>query len=237
MVVTAVCAAAVFLPLEPFQTMAAIVFVFVLPGLLAGRALFPDADIDWATRVLISLSLSVAIVVLDALLLDLTFGLSRGSWVLSIAAVDVAACAVAISHKPLSKGRRTATASFRMRRRDVVFVVFALALLSAAVALAVTPLGAKYVDGYTALWIQPVRHRTAVRVAVRSAERETLTYRLVVRFRHRNLDVRRFRLRPGAAAVRILAVPARGGRVVAVLYRVGQKKPYRNVRIVIPRRP
>jgi hypothetical protein len=218
----------------PFATL----FLLVLPGYFATLALFPRGSIDRARRALLSLALSIALVVLVALLLHLTFELRSATWVAALAVLEFATYLIArerIGWRPSSK-----LSPWRVRARDALLLAVALAVLAAAVTLARTPLHAAHVQGYTALWIVPARHGAAVRVVVASGELKTLAYRLIVFNGGRRIQTQTLpSVAPGTQVARVVTLPQRSrGPISAVLYRDDQpRSPYRSVSLTLPRKP
>jgi hypothetical protein len=210
----------------------ATLFLLVLPGYLASLALFAPPAIRRVERVVVSLALSIAVVMIVALVLDVTVGLRARTWVIGVAVVEGAACLAALRHGPSWSPRSPRLRAARMAPRDVILLVVAIALVSSAVALARTPLSARHVDGYTALSIVPVRNGGAVRVVVTSGELKPLRYTLVVRDGFRRLLTRRLApVAPGTKVVQVVPLPRSGGSdISALLYRMDDMaSPYRSV--------
>lgn len=210
---------------------AAILLIGVLPGAAVGDLVVRRFD-DWGERAAVALGLSLAIVVLGALVLDSTVGITRTTVAVWLAGVTVAA---AIAGAILRRGdsREPALGRPRLRISVVEVVVFLLAatLVVAAVVYARTPLHARGAKGYTALWI--VRNGGRLRVGVESEELHLMSYRLVVRTSAARLDAWQLQLAPGG---KWSATTARSQRPVeAFLYRRAgnnQWVVYRHVRAV-----
>ena len=237
MVVAVLSVVVVLFAPDPIRIAIGIPFALVIPGYLLSAALFPGADIDRARRAMLTPSLSIAVVILVALPLHLTVGLRPVTWAVALAVVDGAIYLVARRRSLAAGAQSRPLPRFDITRRDVVLLAFAVVLVSAATALALTPLSARHVDGYTALWIVPKAGENTVRVGVRSGELQPFRYRLVVRGPRRRLLNRVIGpVEPGTVVIRTIRVPAAGGTTKALLYRLQRPGTvYRSVSITVPR--
>lgn len=231
----AVCAGAVTVvpgPL-PLRVVSALPLVIALPGYAVTAALFPRREIDWSRRLLLSVALGLSIAILVGLVLNLTpFGLQRASWAVALFVVTAAANGVALvgraragATEPVGTAPRSTARRPRVRIREVVLLLAALGILGGAVAFARTPLPAKRVLGYTALWLVPAPSDNPVglRVGVKSAELERTRYRLLVRVGSRVIYERGLELDSGSEFVGSIRLPAGSSTgdvpVQALLYR------------------
>jgi Protein of unknown function (DUF1616) len=196
-----------------------------LPGYSLTAALFPPAALEPARRLLLSLALSIALAVVIGLVLNLLpFGLRLASWAISLVVVIAGACAVA-AFRRRDRSAPTGIRVPRLSATGLALLFAAAAIIGAAVAFARTPLPAKRVQGYTALWLLPVGAAGAdtVRVGAASGELETTRYRLVILVRRRPAYVRRLVLRPGQRVEQTLELgrlaTAPHIRIDALLYR------------------
>jgi uncharacterized membrane protein len=228
--------------LPALRTPFAALLLLALPGYSLTAALFGGRAIDWPRRLLLTIGLSISLSVVVGLLLNQTpLGLRASSWSVALLAVTCVACAVAV------RLRREVPSLPAVRRRrvplpDLMFLLGAALLLFSAVALARTPLTAKNVQGYTALWLLPGGggETATVRVGIRSGELHTVSFRLVIRVGAKVAYERRLpAFQPGRQFEAIVRLGgAAGGRrpTVASLYR--QNSPgsvYRVARLWPPK--
>jgi uncharacterized membrane protein len=209
----------------PLRIVLALPLLLALPGYSLTAALFPDQGIDWPRRLLLSIALSLSLDVIIALVLNqMPFGLRSASWAAALLLVTWACSGIAVARRR-REGTIAAVARVpRLRPRDAALFLVAACVLGGAVAFARTPLSAKKVQGYTALWLLPgSRGETAtVRVGVTSGELHPMSYRLVVRVGSRAAYQQRLKLQPGGkweTSVRIRPAAARRAPIEARLYR------------------
>jgi hypothetical protein len=203
----------------PVRVAFAIPLLFVLPGYALAAALFDQARLATAPRFLLGLGLSIAAAILTALFLDVTrIGLGTGSWAMSLALVTVAAAgAGALRPETAAPPRRLLP---RVRGRDALLVVGALAVTVTAVVVGRTPVEAKNAQGFTSLWVRPALGAAhAVRLGVQSSELQVSSYRLVLRRGSTVLLRRDLRLEPGDRWVKVVPLAPGARRVRAYLYR------------------
>jgi uncharacterized protein DUF1616 len=184
------------IPGRPVRVLFALPLLLLLPGVALAAALFPRTRLDRARRLLLQLGLSLAVAILGALLLELTVGLRRSSWVVLLALVTCAAVAVSIR-----RGAGHAPGTFQVphiRFAEAAMFCLAIALVTATLVFARTPLAAKHVQGYTALSMLPMHAGSrVVHVQISSSELRPLRYRLELYAGRRRLEVRRVALVPG----------------------------------------
>ena len=223
----------------PVQILAALLLTLVLPGLAVARALLPGER--GAELVLLSLSLSISIAVLVGLILHFTpNGLTRGSWAVALGAISVLGAMVALARRP---DRPEAPADervpFRIPLLSVALLALAFVVTTAAMIQARTPLPARGVEGYTALWLVSNGARSRVaRVGVQSSEVKATRYRLDVLAGRTRLASYRFELGSGERRTATLRFrPEWKGTVHARLYRTSAPgKTYRRVRLLVDTR-
>jgi uncharacterized membrane protein len=176
----------------------AVLLILVLPGYAASEAVFADRLHDRAARLLVALALSFSIVIVVSLLLYVVrLRLDTDSWAAALAAVTCGAAITATLRRRVAGAARSRP-TCRVRLHAVVLIAAAVLVGAGAVAFARTPLAAKNVQGYTALWIQPKRS-AAVSVGVANDDLRSFRYRLDVRVNSSVLYQRQFRLAPGEA--------------------------------------
>jgi uncharacterized membrane protein len=219
-VTTIACAAVVAAASNVYlRTPPAILLLLVLPGYAASTILFER--VDPVIRLLLTVSLSIGVDVLAAIALDVTpWGLRVGSWAVVLGGLTLAAAAAGAVRRDRTlavpgRGRLRG----RLRGSPAFAIALALVILFDVVALVVfgrTPLRAKHVAGYTALWIQPTSTgtNTSVVVGVKSSELHTQQYRLEIVAGGQTL-VRRLTLKPGEQAQRRFQIGSSPGRRAA----------------------
>jgi hypothetical protein len=228
--------------------------VLVLPGLALARALFPTRALSAVELLLLSIALSLAVVVVGSVVLHMTpFGLTTTSWTILLACVTVGATFathVWVAHPTgdFASGTRTAEALSAgahplLRPRWVIngaLLGLAIGIAISAVLFARTPLPAKGIEGYSALWLLPGdKASRRLDLGVQSSELETTRYRLELRVGKTRLHTYRFVL---ATSDQWTASPRvrRGwkGTVRALLYRASAPdKVYRHARLLVATRP
>lgn len=157
-------------------------FVLIVPGYAITAAAFPKQDLEKPERLLLSLGLSLATIIIGGLLLYLTWGLHTGSWVILLLTVTLVASVIAAVRR--ERGLDKGPTAFRLSIGVGQLFLFGLAALLtiAAIGLARTPLPLQNVQGYTELWMLPANGNigNVVRLGVTSMETATTTYSLRV---------------------------------------------------------
>ena len=234
-VLTVFAGIAVLVGPGPVRLLAGILLL-LLPGILATFALFPSATIERAARTMLALGLALVLAALAALVLDVTVGLRRATWVVALVVVTAVAAGVAAARAPeWGVGARLTIRPVRVR--DLVVVAGGVAILGVAIAVMRAPLHATDIQGYTALSLLPAPRGRAVAVGVTSGELKKMTFRLVVRSRGSVVYDRTLPpLAPGAKIERSVPLPhaRRGDRVTADLLRPGVTGgPYRSTSLTV----
>jgi hypothetical protein len=221
----------------PVRFALALPLLLGVPGYAVTRAAFAGRALDAAQLILLSVGLSVALAALLALVLDITLGLRPAAWAIALAGVTVGASAVAAARRRDLEPRRPRPA-VRVRGRDALLLGAAGVVACGAVVLARTPLSAKDVEGYTALWIVDAGASDAgIRVGVTSGELNPVTFRLLVTSGGKRLyEARRLDIRPGTNVERVVPLDgAAGGTVEALLFAVGSNRAFRRATLQISR--
>jgi Protein of unknown function (DUF1616) len=236
LVLLAVCCGLVvaFVPMNSIRALAAVLLVLVLPGAAFARALFGEEE-SRPERLLLTLGLSAPLVAIAALIID-TAGvpLDRRAW--AIAAVVVVTACSAFAFTRRRPTTRAARASASPDAFDVIVILIAIEVIVGAVGLSLLPLKAPAgTPGYTALWLQPSRARSATAV-VSSAQLEWATFRLVTATNGTVRTRRTFQLPPGGRRRFHVPVTGSASRVVAVLHRLDAKAPVQRVELLLPSR-
>ena len=222
---------------EVVQVPAAALLVFVLPGLALSRALLPR--LKGAEIGLVSVALSISVAALGGLVLHLTpSGLTQGSWAVLLAVVTVVAVLVG-QVRAADRGGDVERSRVEVSLISVVLLALALVVGAGAMIQARTPLSAKGIEGYTALWVQPRNGVPPhVDLGVQSSELDATRYRLDVFVGKTHVRPYRFALTTGegwTASVRIRR--GWGGTVRALLFRQSEPdRVYRRVRLLVEAR-
>jgi hypothetical protein len=219
----------------------AVPLCFALPGYGLAMATFGKRPPRALDTFLLTPTLSIATLVIGAVLLDLMPGGIRiGSWAVLLMLVVVVACALAVMRRADATLPARQIQLPRASASQSTLLVAALVAACGALVLSRVPLSAVNAIGYSQLWMNSVGTPVApaVHIGVRSAEAHTTTYRLVLisgSGRPRAVDTR-LTLRPGghaAETVRLLNLPGLQAIVTAELYKLGSPHVYRYVTAVV----
>jgi Protein of unknown function (DUF1616) len=182
----ALCALlALGLPFDLLRVLVGAPLLFFLPGYAIAAAIFARGRIQRSHFLVFSVGLSLAVLVLGALVLNyLPGGIRAGWWAVLLFLVVLGACRGAALRRPKQAGPPIALSLPRANRAQVGLLAGGALLALAAVILAFVPLSATNAIGYTEIWIQPleVSEGPGVRIGVGSGERDDSSYRLVVEF-------------------------------------------------------
>lgn len=213
------------------------------PGYAIVAATFARRDLGWQRAALLSLTLSLATLVICSFLLNyVPGGIREISWAIVLPLVTIACCRAAALRRP--KSAKLALPKPRIGRRDAAFVLAGLALAAAALVLAMTTLPADNARGFTELWVTPEASRNggAATIGIGSDEQHKTSYVLRTRVGDDPPAVRRFTLRPGEErTIRLSATPTTDGAPVPVEARLARAdrpgQVYRQVSASIPGSP
>ena len=205
------------------------------PGYAVTAALFPKAQLGRAERLLLSVALSLAVLVLGSVVVfQMGTDLTLNVWAALVESVVSVGCLVAMLRRP-SEPALVAPLPGLSQRQWVLFGLAGLVAL-AALALAGTPLAATNVQGYTVLWVLPAGDAAApeLRLGVESAELSAVSYRVEVSVgAGAPGEVARLTLAPGEKWESTYAIPPElqgQGAIAARLYRLDQPdEAYRQV--------
>lgn len=237
-----VCAAVcVLVPVTAVREIAAIPLCLFLPGYALTAAIFARTALPGPHRLLLSLTLSLAALVLGTLLLNyMPGGIRESTWVVFLLVVVLGGCILAGWRR--SEGPRRASRPMSGAGVGIggwVRLGAALLLAGAAIAIAWTPFNAENAVGYTQFWMLPGRTGD-FRLGVRSQEHDATTYRVVLDSGKRRTTVASgLALEPGQSRVfRLTTTPSRSGKgqqLTALLFLQDQPgKPYRRVTGILP---
>jgi uncharacterized membrane protein len=224
-------AIAVFLPL-----------VLVLPGYALTALFFPPGSIGRDFRLLLTVSLSIAATALAGVAFQVVLDLSRGAFVVLLAAIAVAAAVQALRSRTEAGdgGQRQPLAMPRWAAPAAAAIALAVAISVAAVALATDGVERQLDEShFSALWLVPKGspgrppNSPPVAVGVANHTQRELKYRLRVHRGSSTIRAWRLRLAPGEEWHATLpAGPFRGSApLVARLYQAG--RPVRRVALVL----
>jgi uncharacterized membrane protein len=206
--------------------------VLVLPGYALTAAMFPNRSIGVAERLVFSLGLSLAIVILGGLALNWTpFAFRTSSWAVLLAGITLSASAVALVRRrgqSVSAPGWLRVGNIGFTLRQGLLLGLAAAIVCGAIAVSIIGAERQPRPGFTQLWILPAagaNAKNAVRLGVSNMEGAAMEYHLAV-----NMDGKVLKewpaidLNPNEKWEATLVLPPTGpagvARVEADLYRV-----------------
>ncbi|MGC9219942.1 MAG: DUF1616 domain-containing protein [Solirubrobacteraceae bacterium] len=225
-------------PWVPVRTVATVPLGLLLPGFALTRAIFarsqPDALPTQVMRVTLTVALSIATLIIGALVLNgMPGGIQRTSWAVLLAVVTVSASAASMALRWRDGPPATMPRLPRVRIGSTLTVLLASAIAIGALIASRIPLRAPNAVGYTQLSILPTKAGRSVNVSVTCDQLHTTSYRLVIHGAGKTRSLR-LTLAPGASrSVLVRVHSARTGYVSATLRRTGQARPYRQVRLAL----
>jgi hypothetical protein len=177
-------AAGVAVELDPLvRRVAAVIFTTFLPGYALTAALFPRPTIGALERITLTISLSLAVATLGAVVLNATpRGIHSDTWALLQGGTTLAATAIAMRRRPPFEDVWGPVRPTGLRELRGPVVLLALAAVVTAGALAIAGQGAidQSQPAFTQLWLLPGETDDVVRVGARNAEPDPLVVRIVV---------------------------------------------------------
>lgn len=237
-----VCAAVVVLvKLDAVRAVFAVPLCLILPGYAIAAATFVRPRLSGQRVLLLTPALSLATLVLGALLLDaVPGGLRLASWTSLLLVVVIGASVVA----GIRRGGRSARVErgwrLRVRPTEVLCLSVALVGICGSLVLSRLPLPAKHAIGYAQLWMlsNGTPEAPSVQIGVQSDEQHPETFRvaLVTGSGKPNVVDPDLRLVPGQRTT--VTVPLTGIRgpqtiVTAELYENGVAGIYRQVTALV----
>jgi hypothetical protein len=242
-----VCAAVVVsVPITAVRAIFAVPLCLVLPGYAITAAAFVEPRARGVQAMMLTLALSIATLVLGSLIVNFAPGGIRiASWTALLVLVVVAAVATAFVRRGPAVAPPRRRRLMRFRPYEVILLLFAIVVASAALVLSRVPLPARNAIGFTQLSALSVGTPQApvLHIAVASAEQHVTSYRLLLvnGSGRPTIVVPKLTLRPGGRyTVTAVLPPSTTGvpEIVTVrLYRVGVAVPYRHVTALIPPAP
>jgi uncharacterized membrane protein len=231
-----VCAAvALVIPFEAVRIAAAVPLCLVLPGYAVVSAAFGSRQLERGRFAALTLGMSLATLVLCALVLNyMPGGIRDVTWAAILVLVVTAASRWAAIHRSPGKTVVRGGRPLRVRRRDALMLGGGGLAAIVALIVSATVYPAPDAIGYTRLWMLPTASGSAARVGVGSNEQRPQSYLLRVRLGGRELLHSSLSLDPGEERVmRVPIGPVPGGeprRLTASLYRKGRPEVlYRRV--------
>src|SRR5258708_13001180 len=161
--------------------------VLVLQGYALTAALLPNRSLGVAERLMFSLGISLAVVILGGLALNWTpFGLRASSWAVLLAGIKPAASVVALVRRrgqSISAPGWLRVGNVGLTLRQGLLLGLAAAIVCGAVAVSIIGAERQPYAGFTQLWILPARGANAekaVSLGVSNMESAAMEYRLAV---------------------------------------------------------
>ncbi len=197
-------------------------FVLFVPGYAITAAAFPNASLRELERLLLSLGLSLAAIIVGSLLLYwMPSGLNTYSWAALLFVITIVASLIALVHRIRHPGDHTSLPRFGFEWKQLLLLTLSVLLLIAALDLARTPLPSQGIEGYTELWMVPVSsdNPNIVRVGIASKELATTRYQIIVQAAGQNIrEWSSIQVPPGQTWETTLALdPDSAGKMVQVL--------------------
>jgi uncharacterized membrane protein len=236
--------AALLIPLAGLSLLFAAPLALFAPGYAIVAATFARHPAGRPQLLLLSLSLSLATVVLGGFVLNYAPGGERAlTWAILLVLVVLGCGRAAALRRPPATGPKPLR--LRLSGRDSGLLLGGALLATAALVLAMTTLPAKNARGFTELWVTPKAGPVlgSAAIGIGSEEQHAASYFLKVRLGHRAKPiVRTLKLHPGETrTLKFDAVPSGTGApvpVTAQLFRQDNpKKVYRRVFAWIPSAP
>lgn len=172
------------------------------PGYAIVAAAFARHQLNQPRLLVLSLTLSLAVLALGGIFLNLLGGIHASSWAILLLAV-VLGCSRAAALRRDRKPRPLRLSRPKPNRLELGFALGGLAAVVTALVLASATLPAERALGYTELWIVPVPESEGreAEVGVKSEEQETREFDLGIRIGPSQIVRRSFTLAPGEETV------------------------------------
>jgi uncharacterized membrane protein len=167
-------------------------FVFVLPGYAIASAVFDLRTWRLAERILLSVGLSIAIVIVGGLLINLIpLGLETTSWGALLGNITAGGAALALirwwkkpTHAPpdpaMALGQDESSPPDTYFASPLVRVMAMASVVAVTGAFAISLVTAQHTPpaGFTQLWLLPPANSSSVQIGVRNQEKTTKVYNL-----------------------------------------------------------
>jgi hypothetical protein len=173
--VAVLCAVlALLIPVDGIALIFAVPLALFLPGYAIVAAAFARRKLAWTQVLLLSIALSLAVLVLGALVLNYAGGIHPLSWAVLLLLVVFAGCRAAAVRRGAGRGGPH-WPRLQLRRLELAMLGGAVAATAAALVLASSAVPANDALGYTQLWILPTAARPRSACAASSRPRLTST--------------------------------------------------------------
>lgn len=200
--------------------------VFCIPGYLLIAGIFGPTLMPGIERWTLSIVMSMAILTLGAQLLNLTpVAITPLGW-LALLAIVAVAVTLPVMRNPAPLN--LVWPRLIVTGRDWLMLAAAGSMLFLALAITVSASLQPVDNGFTQMWIEPVKQ--GARLNVRNQERETVRYRIEIEV-NRERTAEQLELQAGRSWSITIPVGRKGGTVNAVLFRYADEVPYRSVRL------
>jgi uncharacterized membrane protein len=217
---------ALVIPFEAVRVAAAVPLCLLLPGYAVMSAAFGSRQLDRGRFAALTLGMSLATLVLCALVLNyMPGGIRDVTWAAILVVVVIAASRWAAIHRTPGKTAVRPGRPLRVTRLDGLMVGGGVAAAIVALIISATVFPAPDAVGYTRLWMLPTPSGSAVRIGVGSNEQHRSSYRLEVRLDGRDLLSSHLSLEPGEERELHLPIDLAGAgsqRIAASLYRASR---------------
>lgn len=157
----------------------AVPFALVLPGLALTGAAFPAGRLATAERLLLSLGLSLAVIVLGGLLLNLTpWGLRVGSWAVLLSLTTAVAGGIGLARRRRQPAAVGTPGGRSLGWAQIALCGLAVLVLAGAMGLTVHGAQGQATVGFTQLWMTQGEGGGAANLGLSNREPATTEFRL-----------------------------------------------------------
>jgi uncharacterized membrane protein len=220
---------------DSIQTVLALPFVLFLPGFGLTVILFERERLGIPERLLLSVTLSVALTALIGLILHWTpWGLQATTlWTVLILGLALEVAVIIFVRRLQWPDVIHHSANLNFTARQWILMSFAALVTIIAVQVALTPARQQGFEGYTTLWIQPAAVPDTLRLGVNSEEFETTAYQIQFELNGVVREGPTLELEPGErweGVLRLPSDPLIGNPLTVFLYRLDHPtEVYRHV--------
>jgi uncharacterized membrane protein len=217
------------------RTMLAVPFVLFLPGFGLTVILFERNRLGMPERLLLSVTLSVALTALIGLILHWTpWGLQVTTlWTVLLLGLAVEVAVIIFVRRLRWTDAIHLPANLNFTPRQWVFMSLAALVTITAIQVARAPARQQGFEGYTTLWIQPTAVLHTLRLGVNCEEFETTTYQIQFELNGVVREGPTLELEPGEkweGVLRLPSDPLIGNPLTVFLYRLDHPaEVYRHV--------
>jgi uncharacterized membrane protein len=216
----------------PFSVFGGLALALVLPGASLLCAIGEQLPIKGFERLLMIAGASIVVTIFCGIALNSAdVRLTRSSWSWSLAAVSAVLLFTAFAYQRLF---RKSPVTLTWRQPSLTACVVGLSVLvMAGAALTVALLGFnKDQTTFTQLWaLRRDSSPPSISLGIQNYETNVTQYRLVLTIANIRPKTTIVRLEPGQRWQKIISVPAPNTPLTATLFKTGQTRPYRYVRL------